>query len=700
MSAPTVLAASRSSLVANTLRALLEEVSAVLSLPHQIETFTYTHADHLIDRLACTDPEILRNSIVCLDLDPESCNAWDFRFDNTEAGLATRLLLALPEVYFIFLFTGSLRSLDRFPERVESFHFVRHAEVGRLKMLLRRHAAGLRVMFDPLGLRAYLKCCLAVNADEPEAKPKDIYFLLTQSRRDHVAAVADEEPGFVYANAYAAYRAGYRCWLLSSCREFWSVLPERAVVSNNPIQAAGTVSRIETEEIAHDTETAGPSQRADMTEPLARPSHINLILTDWELTYADLRDGTEVHLLRNVDLESLDDSLSSGLTNVVIFSGFDDPEQRDLVRRRGFRMDKPGGGLFALLTHRDRLFGGYNPIYQRFSDSWSNIVVNRRWRRALRSSPVTYFRNLVRERVGRRLLSAIASKGSGHSAPYAHLELANSLLKRARCLLASVRPSTESMVHAALLATEAKEILGGLSKTTSYEAIAVEHEAEVLSETMFFGAAAQIDSKKRLEILECETEAVCYFGAEEADWPARSSRRAQQNCLMLTVDIIRTHLTESDQVEASEQCVRLFAKCQRKLRGWSFLHYPELITGAGTQPLWLLWWSFVWVLVFAFLYFGLLEVEVAVRPVPIPQWPEGVLPRVIEAFVHSGLTFVQIGAGLPTVHRVFTTSLDSGYTSPLRSTYLMIYTFELTLAWLHFALLASILYRRVTRRAP
>src|SRR5262249_54471150 len=71
---------------------------------------------------------------------------------------------------------------------------------------------------------------------------------------------------------------------------------------------------------------------------------------------------------------------------------------------------------------------------------------------------------------------------TAHSAPYACTLVADRLLKRARALRGTAGTDTPGWVQVALLAEEAKEILGGLSRTVGYEALAVQNEAEARAE--------------------------------------------------------------------------------------------------------------------------------------------------------------------------------------------------------------------------
>lgn len=84
-----------------------------------------------------------------------------------------------------------------------------------------------------------------------------------------------------------------------------------------------------------------------------------------------------------------------------------------------------------------------------------------------------------------------------HSAPGRLLAIAETLLARARRILGSCA-TVEDAIHAAVLALDAKELLGGRTPTLALEAVALQHEAEVTAESLFLGVQHNLNVRHRL----------------------------------------------------------------------------------------------------------------------------------------------------------------------------------------------------------
>ncbi len=109
-------------------------------------------------------------------------------------------------------------------------------------------------------------------------------------------------------------------------------------------------------------------------------------------------------------------------------------------------------------------------------------------------------------------LDALNSHGRGHSAPGRLLVVADRLIARAERLFKEV-DSVPKAVFGAVMVTDAMELLGGKTPTTSLEALALRHQFEVLAECQFMGMQEHVDVRSRIVDLSREVKALSnWFG--------------------------------------------------------------------------------------------------------------------------------------------------------------------------------------------
>ena len=95
----------------------------------------------------------------------------------------------------------------------------------------------------------------------------------------------------------------------------------------------------------------------------------------------------------------------------------------------------------------------------------------------------------------------------GHSAPGKLLEISNHLRARAERIL-SGSLSVEDSILAAVLATDALELLGERTPTSALEALALKHRAEVTAECQFYGTRFHLSIEPRLKELHAEVQRI------------------------------------------------------------------------------------------------------------------------------------------------------------------------------------------------
>lgn len=642
MNRPILLVASRHTAVAGALRQYIDLFFPNGELSHRTEQVSFSSSAELFERLDSYTPEQLRETMMLFDLGSEDGTSWEVSNMWSESGLAAQLLMSYPEVYFVFLHQGeSAGSLPFKHDAIDTavmydHHFIMIDRLHTMVELIQHHARGFRTIFDATGLRSLIKQKL-LNAVGSNASK--IYEPLSSSRQKNVAAVADEESAFVYLNGYVAYQAGFSSWLLGTRAEF---------------------SRIFWRSSPQNGDNGGP--RSSALKSLSRvtgPKSLNVVLSDWDLAFPDYQGGHPSNsLLMSDGLFHADESL------ILITSFNDQAQQKLLSQQNGFRESKPYGGIFRLIT-RSSLLG--NPLGKTYKETWSKI---------LKDEPsegwLTRLAKAGREAAGKlarasgRLVDGIktaygsskiwlsekwsrlkgnpaptttgapeadtnGTKGgnessyfSQHSAPYARSVVADRLLTRARSIRAGSSPCTEDSVQMALLAGEAKEILGGMSRTTAYYAVALQNEAEVSAEVSFLGMSAKIEVTKRLDKLKQEgrvvhntqRSSIVEGGQSESKEARRESEEAHLNFLLQAVKNLRLRFSEHEQMEAAEECLRAFAEYQYNLLRWELRPLPLLrkaselylikATKSGTSVLQLLLYCCGWIIIFGFIYSMLL----------------------------------------------------------------------------------------------
>lgn len=162
----------------------------------------------------------------------------------------------------------------------------------------------------------------------------------------------------------------------------------------------------------------------------------------------------------------------------------------------------------------------------------------------------------------------------GHSAPGRLLAVADRLIARTERLLSDVR-SVPQAVRGAVLATDALELLGGRTPTTSLEALALKHHLEVLAECQFVGMQEHMDVGSRMEDLKREVDALSeWFGETERE-KQTAAWNAELSILNKLIEVFRAN-NQFDE----EQLLQVRArKLHRKLwfaKRWTVLRPLEI----------------------------------------------------------------------------------------------------------------------------
>lgn len=189
-----------------------------------------------------------------------------------------------------------------------------------------------------------------------------------------------------------------------------------------------------------------------------------------------------------------------------------------------------------------------------------------------------------------------------HSTPGVLLLIAEKMLSRAQKILAKAQSVPEA-IHSALLAMDAKELLGGRTPTIAIKAVALQHEAEVTAENMFFGVEYARNVDDRIKDIEEEITAI-------AHWFNKNTRKRQKiNAQLHIVEILAKKFNEFNQFEEEMRCLAEARKLRFAFwREQNFLRkavkplHKYIEIGMSSIPKFLAI-VFFWILFFGVVYF-------------------------------------------------------------------------------------------------
>ena len=486
----------------HTCRAPVRSVAGHARFAREWIVDAFRHVSEFMEDLAGPNGCGLRNALVLTDLyDPEHSSLETISPLEERAApgatLAALLVLAYPEVHWAFVTPYQAPS-----EAIAKYHFVSLA--SGLAEVMKARVAGYIPLFDPAGLREEFRARVwealsATSTDDDRAR---------FPRRQQVAGVLDEELAYVYLSGLAAFRCGYRVWPLAAFR----------------------------------SAKAGVRADHERGREQGEGERFALLFEDVFLNFADR------------PLSFVNDPVGTGL----------DPEERRL----------------SCLEFRDRLLGCLEPVTRRVlvtigprhtrggREAWAR---NRRYLNGKPYpscevyKPIAGIHRLLREagiwdRRRRRPNLApgfswppdpetsLSPELPSHSAPGRVLMVTDLLLARSRRILSSCM-SVEDAVHAAALAIEAKELLCNLTPTTALEALALQHEAEVLTESLFIGVQYNLDVQDRLREIEREVRAICQR------FNPSGFRRSVLNARLTIAERLAKRFRDMNQVEEELACL-------------------------------------------------------------------------------------------------------------------------------------------------
>ncbi len=156
-----------------------------------------------------------------------------------------------------------------------------------------------------------------------------------------------------------------------------------------------------------------------------------------------------------------------------------------------------------------------------------------------------------------------------HSAPGAVLEIAESLIRRAKEIQHDAKDVSDT-IHAAMLALEAIELLNYRTPATSLDAIALRHSLEVEAECMFYGVEYGIRVADRLSEIEREVAAAARW------FNPTVQRGAALNARMSIITSILRVFRKYGHFDEEQLCLEHLRKLYRhwlrsKKKGWPII---------------------------------------------------------------------------------------------------------------------------------
>lgn len=373
-------------------------------------------------------------------------------------------------------------------------------------------------LFDGTGLREYIRSL--ARGRPGESKPAAPYL---PSRKQYACTLDDEE-GYAYFNAYCAYRNGFRSFCFTRFKNAQSVL--------------------------------APSE-SDACILTGAP---DLTFEDVYLNFPDKPDGKHLSKLGE-DRSSELPRLGEVAHRCFVTSSQTTTSQADTRRRnrefmlsiKAVEISKPLSGMF---------------------DLWKKARLDRRLKWTHPETGKEY------RGVGEGFVwpppEALLEQGqdTGHGSPGRLLQVAELMIRRAQRMLQDRVTTVREAVTGAVLVTDAIELLGNRTPTTSLEALSLKHQFETLAECQFSGTEYHILLAPRLVEIRRECRDLSrWFNPQNAKSAAWNS---EMHILNQLVRIFR----EYGQFEEEQACMNRVRHLQHCLwmrsRKWGFLFWPVL----------------------------------------------------------------------------------------------------------------------------
>ncbi len=460
----------------------------------------WTHdPDHqmgILSRLIMTFPQL--QILAFHDLDRHSC----------EEIVQAEWLFAIPD--------GMIEEKAFLTQLLDHHFYSSNEESERIQGIVRRFVEGQRMLFDPTGIRTCVKSRLIANvfsstteAGEPDLSQTDKQRRVLGSRLEKVMVSIDEDINSTLFHAYAAYRFGFRCWTITTFKQF---------DQENIWNTQGNMHLV-----IRDTDLRFPD--IEGKEPLRSKQKQGNVRQRLSSVHSDLWQ----HLPHN----GTDQPQSKLQKHWIVRAVTSETKHLRLKPWLGCRESEARLGEIENDGSEAHVLGLPKPL-----GSLYDLTKLMTWDK---DDQFTIASMLTPpERLSGKL---------GHFSPYINLPLAADLLTQAqRCQ----GENEQEWLIGAILAAEADEMLLGMSEYTGLDAVRWLHKSEVRAEIRSVGFSGLIDIRQRKRELQRLVKA--RFGGNTT---------TQDHFLSRLWDDLRTLYKSADQFRAAEQANRE-SFCKRK----------------------------------------------------------------------------------------------------------------------------------------
>jgi len=543
-------------------------------------------AEDLHTRLDSLLRRDLLDAVCVVDLTTQHVFNWNIT--KYEGGLCpSELVLLYPEVYWIFLVNNENNKPKYLSAKENNPHFVISSDLSSLISLVQRHANDFRTWFDPSGLRRVVRndcgfLCL-IKADEiakrqkltaedaskrrklvkelvskfedkfksngnttvvlivqitiekttqltiagfndeggfteksiddvndglvrelREEKPDRMKsFELARSRLGckipppYYGAAIDDEDDFVILNGFVLYRNHYATYVINSFNEMKNTLCDKVDFS--------------------------------------------VVMEDVELNFYDNKNATKK------EKESLYTSKKEG----------QERNEKEVLGNRNSMLKVQKNALRFIISSASNISGNFKVTWEENNEKENTeyITITKPYG-GIYDRKLEILRQCFDEDIKDQRKRE--TDVSGHSIGDSRSQhVADSLIDRAR-IYAKDANTTESAIHVALLAFDARRLLRGECLALSLEALAIQHKMEVMAECAFIGTATKLDVKARLDSIEKSVGKL--VGTD------RNSKYKKYQAMIEIADELRQVYRNFDQFIEEEEAIKEVRKYEWKLK--------------------------------------------------------------------------------------------------------------------------------------
>lgn len=553
----------------------------------QAHANTYFYLEEITSVLNKEPHETLLNTAAIIDItdinNDMSSSLNPIENSNDTGQIVSSLVLAYPEIYWIFL-GDPFNAPDN---NWAGEHFVDVTDMSRLIDLLKRHQNGYRPLFDPSGLRAWIKHNVLEIERKRGKKEPDAIEAILEKRLTQRSVAIDEEIPFTFLNGYVAYRAGYRCFMITSMSEMEKVLNPLSDFLVDEFTKHLTIEKLckAIVDDNYDISISGFDNAIDwLNKILQIPNFYDILLA--KKRKINLSEGiADVSNYGNRDFSNLSNNeknLVQRLNRLLLEEIYphETPKSRAIqlsIEDKDLKLSDMDNGTTEQLhdlARRTVCYPVLKTTYRLIVTGVAAETENGKFKIIEKPYAGIYdLKKHVDKLSGKGHLAGKITNDhvttlpddkkipASHSATNKILLIADSLISRTKKILNDAK-NCQECVLGAILSLEAKELLHGKSMTTALEAVALQYQMEVRAECGFLGVAHTMDTERRLKDISSEIDATIN---------GTTLRKSAQSCdaQLGIINNIRLIFKEYEQFDEEEICLIKIRNLRLQLHEYS-----------------------------------------------------------------------------------------------------------------------------------